>query len=121
ARASRIQKLRPGVECDAFAPQDLFQHRSGAGVELVQNMWTALNLGDAHAEPGEELCELDRDRAAAQHNDGARQSLEFEGAVAVQAFQLRQLGQWRGCENRPRGDDKVLSRDSVSVAQLQQM
>ena len=102
ANAAGIQELGAGVKVDAFAAEDLLQFGGGIVIELVQDVGAALDQSHADAEPGEELRQLNRHRAAAQHDERFGQPAQAKGRVAGQVAQRHQAaGSGEGATTEP--------------------
>src|SRR5207247_4942078 len=109
------------INGDAFAAENFFQLAGRVEVKFVEDMRAALDEGNLHAEPGEELRELDGDRPAAQDDQRARQPLQLQGRVAVQAAEIIEAAERRRRNARTGGEDEMPGGQFLSIAQFQQV
>ena len=116
-----IEQFGTGVKSDAFPAEDFLQLAGGIVIELAQHMGTALDQSHPDVEAGEELRQLDGDRAAAQHDEGFGEASQAEGRVAREIAHVLKLRQWRGRDDRPGGNNEIGGGKFVARAQFERM
>jgi hypothetical protein len=84
--------MRLTEHLDAVAPEDFFNFHCRIGVELPQNVCTALEKRDDDAEPREELRQLHRHRATAKDDQRFRKLRQFHDVVTGEITSVAKRG-----------------------------
>ena len=117
----RVDERAAGVDGDALVAEGGLDRAGDVVVKGAQNIRATLEHGHRDVEPREELGELDRHRAAAEHDDRLWQRLEPQGVVARHAAELGQAGQRQVGNPRAGGDHDLPSGDRLAVVQLERV
>ena len=105
--ATRVGQLRVRENLNAVAPEDLLHFHPGIGVELAQDVLTALDERDLDTKSREELRQLHRHRAAAEDDQGFWELRQCQGVVAGNIADLAKPRQRRWRDDRAGGDHEM--------------
>jgi hypothetical protein len=114
--ALRVQKFRAGENLDAFAPENLFDFHSGIGIELLQNVFAALDERDLDAEAREELRELAAIAPPPRMMSDFGSFFSATASSLVMKPTLVKLRQWRWRDAGAGGDDEIFRGELLAVA-----
>ena len=116
------QQKRPVFPFSLHPPHRIGRHSVHEALpcrRLLRRHQPRQGLQDRHldAEPGKHLGELEPDGAAANDDQGTRETLERHRSSVVEVAGLSEPGKWRGPRGGASGDDDLLAGDRPPISE----